>query len=195
MTADSSPTEGEPRSGPERIRALAHPVRLEILGLLDRLGEATATECAERTGQTVANCSFHLRTLAKYGFVEPAERRGRERPWRPAPGGYDLRPDVRSSDAVRAADELALLTLERETRRLQQYYAHAHTEPSRWREAASMLTEVVWATPEELNDLAEDIAARVTALAERAESCRPAGARPGRVLAVVNPEPHEDTHA
>lgn len=195
MTADTSPEERGPRSGPERIRALAHPVRLEILGLIDSLGEATATECAERTGQTVANCSFHLRTLAKYGFVEPAERRGRERPWRPTPGGYDLRPDVRSSDAVRAADELALLTLERETRRLEQYYAHAHTESSRWREAASMLTHVVWATPEELSDLADDISARVSALVVRAETNRPPGARPGRVLVVVNPEPHEDTRA
>ncbi|HLV54307.1 MAG TPA: helix-turn-helix domain-containing protein [Actinotalea caeni] len=180
------------RSGPERIRALAHPVRLEILDILDRLGEATATECAQRTGQTVANCSFHLRTLAKYGFVEEAERRGRQRPWRPAPGGYDLRPDVGSSDAVRAADELALLTLERETRRLHAYYAHAHATPARWREAASMLTEVVWATPGELAELADDVAARVARLARRAPADRPAGARPANVLAVLTPDTHAD---
>lgn len=178
-----------PRGGPERIRALAHPVRLEILELLDRLGEATASECAQATGQTPANCSFHLRTLAKYGFVEAAPRRGRERPWRPVPGGYDVRPDVERTDAVRAADQLALLTLEREARRLQEYYSRAHAEPTRWRGATSMITDTVWATPAELEALARDIAERVGRLADRPATDRPADARPGRVFAVVNPEP------
>ena len=36
-------------------------------------------------GESPANCAFHLRTLAKYGFVEEAGGgRGRERPWRRA---------------------------------------------------------------------------------------------------------------
>ena len=34
-------------------------------------------------GESPANCAFHLRTLAKYGFVtEAGGGRGRERPWR-----------------------------------------------------------------------------------------------------------------
>src|SRR5687767_497769 len=69
-------------SDPERMRALAHPLRLALLQYLDDVGEATATQCARHTGESVANCSFHLRLLARYGFVEPAEQRGRERPWR-----------------------------------------------------------------------------------------------------------------
>jgi DNA-binding transcriptional ArsR family regulator len=177
-----------PRGGPERIRALAHPVRLEILELLEELGEATATECAEATGQTVANCSFHLRTLGKYGFLQPAERRGRERPWRLVPGGYDLRPDVEQNDALRASDQLALLTLERESRRVQEYYSHAHADPSHWRGAASMITHTLWATPEELDALATDLAVRIAELADRTPEDRPADARGARVFAVVNPD-------
>ncbi|GAB2617011.1 ArsR/SmtB family transcription factor [Pseudactinotalea suaedae] len=177
-----------PRGGPERIRALAHPVRLEILELLDRLGEATATECAQACGQTVANCSFHLRTLGKYGFVEPADRRGRERPWRLVPGGYDVRPDVERHDALRASDQLALLTLERESQRVQEYYSHAHADPARWRGAASMITNTVWATPEELDALAVDLARRIAQLADRDPADRPAKAQRARVFAVVNPE-------
>lgn len=177
-----------PRGGPERIRALAHPVRLEILELLEQLGEATATECAEATAQTVANCSFHLRTLGKYGFIEPAERRGRERPWRLVPGGYDLRPDTEQNDALRASDQLALLTLERESRRIQEYYSHAHGDPSRWRGAASMVINTVWATPEELDALATDLAGRIAELADRKPEDRPADARRARVFAVVNPD-------
>lgn len=173
------------RTGPERIRALAHPIRLEILELLGRVGEATATQCAEATGQTVANCSFHLRTLAKYGFVEEAGRQGRARPWRATPGGFDLRPDIDSTEAVHASDELALLTLQRESERLQRFYARAHRVPPAWRAATSMLTESVWATPEELSALADAIADQVATLARRAPDERPAGARPARVLAVL----------
>lgn len=44
---------------------------------------ATATRCAELTGESVASCAYHLGILAKYGFVEPAEGgRGREKPWK-----------------------------------------------------------------------------------------------------------------
>jgi len=175
-------------NGPERIRALAHPLRLEILDLLDTRGEATATECAAATGQTVANCSFHLRTLAKYGFVEEAARRGRERPWRAVPGGYDLRPDVDSSDAVRASDELALLTVEREHARLRTFYSGARPEPT-LRRAASIMTETVWASPAELAALADQIGALVAPLAERRAADRPARALPARVLAAITPEP------
>ena len=84
----STPEVGDTRtstSDPERIRALAHPLRLALLEYLDDVGEATATQCAKHTGESVANCSFHLRLLARYGFIEPAEQRGRERPWRRAP--------------------------------------------------------------------------------------------------------------
>lgn len=186
MTGASAGT--SPHSGPERIRALAHPVRLEILELLERVGEATATECAQATDQTVANCSFHLRTLAKYGFIEESERRGRARPWRVVPGGYDLRPDVSSSDAVRASGELALLTLDRELARLRAFYAAAHAEPAAWRRATSIYTDTVWASPEELTTLADEIATLISTLADRPASQRPADARPARALAVLNPE-------
>src|SRR5215213_4049628 len=68
---------------PRAMRALAHPLRLELLDLLAVEGTATATRCAEALGESQASCSFHLRQLAKYGFVEEAEPASwRERPWR-----------------------------------------------------------------------------------------------------------------
>src|SRR6478609_1084108 len=70
---------------PERIRALAHPVRIALLAHLSDVGEATATQCAEAVGESPANCSFHLRMLEKYGYIERAERRGREKPCACAP--------------------------------------------------------------------------------------------------------------
>ena len=92
---------GVPVTDPHRIRALAHPLRLALLELLGD-GPATATECAASTGDSVASCSFHLRMLAKYGWIEPAERRGREKPWQLVTQGRDLRPETDNPESMRA---------------------------------------------------------------------------------------------
>src|SRR5277367_6472978 len=70
---------------PRVMRALAHPARMEIWQHIGLEGPATATECAEVVGLSPSACSYHLRTLAKYGFVEEDTARpadGRERRWR-----------------------------------------------------------------------------------------------------------------
>src|SRR3984957_17015156 len=72
---------------PRVMRALAHPARIEIWSHVLLEGPATATECAAVAGLSPSACSYHLRTLAKYGFVEedPGHSAdGRERPWRAA---------------------------------------------------------------------------------------------------------------
>ncbi|HTW11798.1 MAG TPA: helix-turn-helix domain-containing protein, partial [Solirubrobacteraceae bacterium] len=65
-----------------RLRAMTHPVRVALLEALAVGGPQTATEAAERIGESPTTCSFHLRQLAKYGFVEEAGGgMGRSRPW------------------------------------------------------------------------------------------------------------------
>jgi hypothetical protein len=67
------------------MRALAHPARIAIWQHLGLEGPATATECAAVAGLSPSACSYHLRTLARYGFVEEDRSHaadGRERPWR-----------------------------------------------------------------------------------------------------------------
>ena len=54
------------------LRALAHPVRVALIETLSVEGPLTATEAGERIGESPTTCSFHLRQLAKYGFVEEA---------------------------------------------------------------------------------------------------------------------------
>lgn len=70
----------------QQLRALSHPVRLRMLGLLRAEGPATATSLATRLGLNTGATSYHLRQLAAHGFVEDdAERgNGRERWWRAA---------------------------------------------------------------------------------------------------------------
>src|ERR1700750_867185 len=89
--AEDNPTAtlvGAPRSvtrltDPRALRAMAHPIRLSLIGVLRREGPLTATQAGELIGERPASCSFHLRQLAKYGLVEEAGGgKGRERPWR-----------------------------------------------------------------------------------------------------------------
>ena len=84
---------------PKAIRALAHPVRMALLEALGHAGTLTATQASEMLGESPANCAFHLRTLAKYGFVEEAGGgRGRERPWRQTYDGMSWQTrEIRSS--------------------------------------------------------------------------------------------------
>src|SRR2546425_10594901 len=89
---------------PKVMRALAHPARTAILNLLQEQGSATATECAEAVGESPSACSYHLRQLAAYGFVEqvPSED-GRERRWRAAIKGYGVPKDAQDRPEVLAA--------------------------------------------------------------------------------------------
>lgn len=66
------------------LRALAHPLRVRLIGRLRMYGPATATRLAHDLGESSGATSYHLRELAKFGLVaEDEERnRGRERWWR-----------------------------------------------------------------------------------------------------------------
>lgn len=71
-------------SDPQALKAVAHPLRVRLLGALRLDGPATATELAARFGESSGSTSYHLRQLARYGFVEqdPEQRDARERRWR-----------------------------------------------------------------------------------------------------------------
>ncbi|MGP4049454.1 ArsR/SmtB family transcription factor [Streptomyces sp. 2A115] len=75
----------DPEQDAAALKALTHPLRIRLLGLLRQDGPATASELALRTGESSASTSYHLRVLAKYAFVTEAEHRdGRERRWQAA---------------------------------------------------------------------------------------------------------------
>jgi DNA-binding transcriptional ArsR family regulator len=92
-TTDAPASKGEHRDrvvhvhDPGPMRALAHPLRLRILGLLRVDGPQSVGVLAQATGAASGSVSYHLATLAKHGFVVPApefERDGRERWWKAA---------------------------------------------------------------------------------------------------------------
>jgi DNA-binding transcriptional ArsR family regulator len=71
---------------PQDLKALTHPLRLRMLGMLRIDGPATATTLASRLGLNTGATSYHLRQLAQHGFVvEDAERgNARDRWWQAA---------------------------------------------------------------------------------------------------------------
>jgi DNA-binding transcriptional ArsR family regulator len=137
------------------LRALGHPTRLRLLGRLRLRGDSTATECAEEIGESAASCSYHLRTLAKHGFVEqvPTDD-GRERRWHARVASVDWDAGTDASEEFRAASALAraaLLELSDETVRT--YLSHERSFSKAWQDAASFLQTAISVTPAELEEI------------------------------------------
>jgi predicted ArsR family transcriptional regulator len=165
---------------PRALRALAHPTRLALVGLLRREGPLTATRAGELLGQSSASASFHLRQLAKYGLVEEAGGGvGRERPWQ-ATARFTSWPDVAEDPELAAASELLSSVLaERYFEHLQRWLEARHREPRPWQEAAHFGDTLLYVTADELTELAAQENALVDRYLDRQEhpELRPPGAR------------------
>lgn len=74
------------------LKALAHPLRVQILDVLSVYGDFTASGLAERLGESSGATSYHLRQLEKHGFVREVVGKGtaRERWWQRTPGGLNF---------------------------------------------------------------------------------------------------------
>src|SRR5919199_1960995 len=98
---------------PRTLRAVAHPLRLTLLDLIEQRGTLTSAEAAQATGENTGSCSFHLRQLAKYGYVEAAPGRdGRERRWRRAAIGERLAAPL-DAETTRTGLEVTRILAER----------------------------------------------------------------------------------
>jgi DNA-binding transcriptional ArsR family regulator len=182
-----SPSNPVPITDPRALRALAHPARLEILQHLALDGPATATECAEVVGLSPSACSYHLRALARYGFVEE-ERAGaadqRHRPWRARLVAISVGEDPDRPAAARAAGRLLYETLQARIDELRADYMDREAEyPREWQGAVGTYQDVLHLTPNELTEIRAKIAAILSEYRRLSPDDQPAGAR--RVHALV----------
>lgn len=60
-------------SRPEQVRALASPVRQDIVDAIEAIGPATAPEIARTLGRAPDGLYFHLRLLTKVGLLKERE--------------------------------------------------------------------------------------------------------------------------
>ncbi|GGO70595.1 ArsR/SmtB family transcription factor [Nonomuraea cavernae] len=174
--------ERESLSDPKAMRALAHPARLAILNKLNAGGSATATEVAEIAGITPSAASYHLRMLAKYGFVEdaPARGDGRERLWKSTDKPLVIGMLSDDQPEVREAKGLLIQAVRREAEEeVRRVLAGHDREPKEWRDVIRFnrtllrvdATEMAWLN-EQIEKLLQPYVAR-----HRSEEAAPSGAR------------------
>lgn len=166
------------------LSALAHPVRTALLSHLMAVGPRTASECADAVGASPSNCSWHLRQLEKFGFVERAEDApdGRERPWRAAATGFDFS-QVAAEPAARAAlQTFAAIRLDEETRLARAYLRREDELPEEWRRAADLSTYGILVTPDELRELTARLDAALRPYLAATRDDAPDGALPVHVF-------------
>jgi hypothetical protein len=181
-------SEGQKRldlTDPKAMRALAHPLRMTLLELLKVHGTLTATQASELLGESPANCAFHLRTLAKYGFAEEAGGgKGRERPWRSVPVSIIVEPEnIDDPQAKIAAEALSRAWEDRWMERARKSLAASYNLPSPWNGSAHASQRINFLTPEEMSELIGEVTAVVDRYRDdRRLDDRPEGSMPVELL-------------
>jgi len=180
---------------PQTMRALSHPVRLALIEALALHGDLTATQAAGVIDETPTTCSFHLRQLAKYGFVEEVGGGiGRSRPWRAVDVGFSFTSESDDPAAEVAGDRLSELTLRRQLDRHSAWRRNRRALPERWRRVGGKTETIWWVTPEEASALEEEITALGLRFRDRLvdPDRRPPGSTAVEVIALTHVLPLDE---
>ncbi|MFF4568793.1 ArsR/SmtB family transcription factor [Streptomyces sp. NPDC001410] len=153
------------RLDPRSLRGLAHPLRMQLLDTLRRSGPATASQLAERLGESSGATSYHLRQLAAHGFVEdaPEHGKGRERWWRAVDQGivFDAEDFKGVGPEVRGMAEMYLHEVANtHARELSTWLSTRDRWSEEWSRSSDMSNATFQLTPE----LAAELVAKMHAL-------------------------------
>ncbi|HEX2304447.1 MAG TPA: helix-turn-helix domain-containing protein [Gaiella sp.] len=176
---------------PRALRALAHPIRIRLLGRLRREGPLTASEAGRRIGESSGSASYHLRQLARYGLVEEAPSEGgRERPWRATALSTSWPNVADTEELAEAAQAFERFVLARYLARLEWWLDRRRTEPVEWQEAASYGDTLLYLTVDELASLRDALQALAEPYLDRLTdpAARPEDARLVRLLQIAFPD-------
>jgi DNA-binding transcriptional ArsR family regulator len=148
------------------LRGLAHPLRMRLLDALRFGGPATASQLAEKLGESSGATSYHLRQLAAHGFVEDAPERGkgRERWWKAVHRGLSFDDSLlRDTDPVvrGAADMYLHEVATTQTRDLSTWLGNRTQWPEEWSRVWDMSSETLRLTPELTRELIQKMHALV----------------------------------
>jgi len=157
---------------PQQMRALTHPTRLRMLGILRTEGSTTATALAQRLGLNTGATSYHLRQLAQHGFITDDEARGngRERWWRAAHAStrtdWEDDPDPADMETLDAYLQSIVVVY---TQMLQQAVEERATLSMEWRNASTMSDWRCRLNPEQARRLIDVISEAIEEFEEAEE--------------------------
>lgn len=163
------------------LRALAHPLRVQIYDILSQFGPQTASSLAERLGESSGATSYHLRALAKHALIREVADRGtaRERWWERPKGAVSMtNPDAVRTPAGQAATQVVLSEFYRlRNRQLEEFLARSiRKDPDDW--TALLSTATVRMTDEQFESLAHELEAIIDSAVARYRDQTGDGVRP-----------------
>lgn len=187
----------------DSLKALAHPLRVQIIEALSTYGPHTASTLADRLGESSGATSYHLRQLEKHNYVrEVADRgTGRERWWERVPGPIQIgSPEFDDSAASKAASRVVMREwLHHREAGVRDIVDRGMEElPSHWLEATVLHSASLHVTAPQLTELNEAIIDLITEFTTRYRGQRVPGSRPVQVQyfgfpvldGVEIPQPH-----
>ncbi|MGY1693797.1 MULTISPECIES: helix-turn-helix domain-containing protein [unclassified Geodermatophilus] len=146
---------------PRTLRALAHPLRTGLLGLLRSEGPSTASRLGQRLGESSGTTSYHLRQLAALGFVEevPGEGTARERWWRARHRSTRWRTEdlVDQPGGREVVEEFTHQSLGRQRRMLAAHAEQRESLDDVWRDTVSLNDWALHLSPAAAGELAEEL--------------------------------------
>ena len=147
---------------PVAMRALAHPLRLELMSIVGRAGKITTAEAARRTKTSHGLASHHLHQLQKYGFVEQTDGKdNRERPWTVTYPSTSWAGADATTEGAAAASTLERAYAEQALSHLTSWLERRGDWPAAWREHTGIGQATVYLTLPELAELDETIESAV----------------------------------
>jgi DNA-binding transcriptional ArsR family regulator len=178
------------------LKAMAHPLRVQILRILELRRRASVTSLAEELGETTGATSYHLRQLAQHGFVEqfepddlPAGKRSagrKQRWWRMAVDEIHMTglAFLENADTREAAGFLLREFQSDRSRRLANWFATATQWPVQWQKASSDMDGHLELSAAQARALADEM----RSLVDKYRALKPGrGARPVDVQYAVFP--------
>lgn len=106
-TSDDDSTAPPRHASQEQLRALAHPLRLDIVERVGRHGTARAADIAADLSVPANSVSYHLRILARGGVIEEAPeaaRDRRDRVWKLTQSSFHFHNGKRSTNDPHSTD-------------------------------------------------------------------------------------------
>ena len=146
----------------ETLRAVAHPIRSKLLGLLRYDGPATASELGRRIDESSGSTSYHLRQLARYGFVEedPEQPNKRDKRWRATYGITTWRrSEFSDPEGRQISDALERRQLLGAVDYFQRWSAGQNDRDPRWNDVGGTYDDLLRLTPSQLRALVVELSA------------------------------------